>query len=233
MQCAQATNEQPEPSPRRWGGLAVVGALLLVASAALTHFPPVRPDTGAGAAVSVAWHVLLAGAVPWVLQWGGLALLVAALARGLYRVNSGAVWVGSCFPLVVGLAWWSGLLATLWGGDPLDLLLDRTTSLLRDELGAASPWEWVVYDVFGPLCCPLRLEGPGVLRGWEYAFTALSTLIVMASLVWVLRRTEADVTAEAEDRVNWRGLALIALWTLLYIGPVFLRTAFRASTAGS
>jgi len=233
MEHAEATSEPPASSPRKWGWLALPGVLLLGAAAAMANFPPIPAQAAQDGGVPLGWHVLLLGAVPWLLQWGGLALLVAAVARGVHRVNSGAVWVGACFPLVVGLAWWAGLLATLWGGDPLDLILDRAAFLLRDELGATSPWQWAVYDILGPLCCPLRLQGPGLLSGWEYVFAALSTLIVMASLVWVLRRTAADATAEAEDRVNWRQLALVTLWTLLYIGPVFLRSALRAATAGS
>jgi len=233
MEHPEATSERPAPGPRKWGWLAVFGMLLLAGAAALAHFPPVRAEAVRGGETPFGWHVLLAGAAPWALQWAALALLVAAVARGVHRVNTGAVWVGVCLPLVVGLAWWSGLLATLWGGDPMDLILDRAAFLLRDELGAASPWEWAVYDVLGPLCCPLRLQGPTLLGGWEYAFAGLSTLIVMASLVWVLRRTESDAAAEAEDRLNWRQLALVTLWTLLYIGPVFLRSALRAATGAS
>jgi hypothetical protein len=184
---------------------------LLALSWYLAKWPPIGPAHLDSRDMGL--RLLIAGAVPWYLQWAGLAILAtyALLGRlGCDReITSGAIVV----PLIVGSAWWAGIVVLHWSEDPLEFVAETIFRTYRHELGTADFCETLLFQVLGPLMCPLVLHGPYTLNGWIYFITLISTLLVIAWGLWVGRRLR---TSEA----TFRSLFVVGL---VYSTPVLLR----------
>lgn len=166
---------------------------------------------------------LCRGALPWILQWAGLAFLWIGIARGRLRANSAAVVLGVLFPLLIGLTWWIGFCATFWTSDPADLLFEAAAHSTAGDY--ATFWQKMLLDVFGPLAHPLGQRPPFTLAGWDFLWTGLSTGLVMSSLTLVARTGKTGSAGSAKPS---RGRILLqVVWVLVYFGPVFLRLTLQ------
>jgi hypothetical protein len=229
-------NGVAEAGPRSTGRsvwlAAVLLALVLLATGAIwAHFPPISQADGMEEFLSesAGYKLFISGAMPWLLQWSGLALLVVAVARARFRVRWADVLLGVCLPLAVGLIWWVGLCATYWTKNPLEAVAEHLMWAWTREYGADSLWQVMLFEVFGPLAHPLRQQGPGNLRGWEFLWTSVSTAVVMSTLTWVGWRLRVE--GARPDRGARRRWLLMFLWTALYISPVFVRALTRVVSA--
>lgn len=224
---------RPHPNGRSVWLAGLSAFVLLVAAGICAHRPPIPQADSLEEflAVSAGYKLFVSGAVPWLLQWAGLALLVVAVARGRFRVRWADILLGVCLPLAVGLIWWVGLYAAYWTKDPLEALVEHLMWAWTREYRADPSWQGILFDVFGPLVHPLRQQGPGTLRGWEFLWTALSTGLVMSTLTWVAWRWRVE--GSRPGRYQWRRWLLMALWVALYTSPVFVREVMRIVNAHS
>jgi hypothetical protein len=220
---ASSTPEiERRPGRRRKAVVAVLLAFALLAAAwILAQYPPVQQAKE----VEQVWSLptgqilLVAGGLPWLLQWAGLAVLTVAVARGRFRVNWGAVLLGVLLPLCVGLTWWIGLCKMLWSSGLLEVIEEE----LAYAISGGTLWQQLLLELSGPLTYPLKQRGPVSLEGWEFLWTGLSTALVMSSLTWVARTRRVD--ASGSPKWTWRQVGLIVIWGLLYFGPIYVRTA--------
>lgn len=148
--------------------------------------PPPQLDAN-----GVGQRILVGGALPWYLQWSGLAVVVVVGVCGRFgcdrEITLGAVLV----PLLVGSVWWLGLAWVHWSQDPLELVSESVIRAYRHEYGAESLMEFVLFRIIGPLTCPMMLGGPFHLESWAFVLTLVSTSLIIVWGLWAGRRLRA------------------------------------------
>lgn len=236
MDSPVAETDQRPAARRKWAVVVVVVFALiavagLVAAWIMARRPPVqRAETlDQIESVSAGYNFLVAGALPWLVQWAALAVLTGAVARAWYRVNWGAVLLGALFPLVIGLVWWIGLAAMFWKTDPLKAIAELILWDMSRGLGTESIGQFLLGEIFGPLCCPLLLAGPVSMQGWDFLWAGVSTGLIISTLTYVVRRTEVDL-AEGQ-KFNLEQFLLVTGWALVYLAPVYIRALQRVSAS--
>jgi len=77
---------------------------LMVLAFLLAQWPPVRRASSISdlETVSVGLNLLIAGALPWLLQWGALALICASLTRQIAFIDRSSTVAAMVLPLAVG-----------------------------------------------------------------------------------------------------------------------------------
>jgi len=220
------TDAEPRFTVTRIRHVAVLTAFaLMVMAFMLAQWPPVRSASDRDIkTVSMGLNLVIAGGLPWFLQWASLAVLLTLLIGHrsyLDRRETIAVVVS---PLAVGSCWWIGVAVTHWGDDPLDFLINSTMWAISRGFGAETLAQAVLFEVLGPLTCPLMLRGPYGLAGWTFLWTALSTTLVMLLFAWTARKLTHVKHARLSSS---RRLVVVGAFVLMYDLPVFLRTAVR------
>ena len=211
-------------------GAVLAAAVLLIAAWKLAHRPAAERAAAEGVdLVSAGYELFATGAQPWLVQWAAVVVLVAAAGVACLRVNWGAVILAAGFTLVVATIWWLGLCETYWQIEPAAASYEQLSWTAAQEPGGQSPVEMILLEFIGPFTCPLKLQGSHTLQGWDFLWTGLSTALVMATLTWVVRRTEADL--DTSKKFNTRQFLLIVGWVLLYLSPVIIRAILRATAA--
>jgi len=228
-----AGDSESRKGPGR-AGVAIwllAGMGLLAGSWGLAHFPPVaRPATlDEAEAVSFGRLLLVAGGLPWLAQWAGCVVLVAAVARGRLRAGWAAVLYGGLLHLVVGLVWWIALAATWWNTAPVEAALETLQWSAARSLGDEPFGQFVLFESLGPLVCPLRLSGPLSMQGQQFLWAGLSSALVMAYWAWAVAKLRRDRLA-AQERPR-RQFLLALLLTAVYVSPMLLRATLRVAAA--
>jgi hypothetical protein len=167
--------------------------------------------------------ILHGGALPWLVQFAGLAALFFVAARRFLGDRKSRT-VCVAVPLLVGLFWWSGLVLQYWNTELLGAVVD----LLGYRMGGGSLFDEILFATAGPLVHPVRLHGPYALSGVEFLWTGLSTTIVLCwlgiGIAWLSRETP-------EGNLNRKSWLRVALVVLVYTSPVYLKFTLSLSEA--
>jgi len=107
----------PESSTaRRWlvfrtaGQIALMAFALGVSAFILAQWPQVhRTGVDELETVNIGLNLLIAGGIPWLLQWASLALLFILLAGRLGYLQPRTMIAVALIPLAVGVCWWMGV----------------------------------------------------------------------------------------------------------------------------
>jgi hypothetical protein len=216
-------------SSRRGKGVAVVllaGVLLAGAWGLARCWPTHRASSLEEIeCVFTGYDLLVSGAMPWLLQWAGLAVLTVAVARGCLRVNWGAVLLGILLPLCVGLIWWIGACAVFWRSDPFEATADVLAWSAARHCGGQSLLRSMLFELFGPLTFGWTHHRLGSLLGWDFVWTGVWSMLVMTSLTWVGRTRRLD--ASGRPKCTRGQVVLLVVWVLLYFGPFYIRMTLR------
>ncbi len=208
---------EPYSAGSRHWRLFTAGGGLIVLAAVLAWFPPIlrnqKPDE-----IFIAHNLLIAGALPWFLQWAGVAAILWAFSSTRSEHWSGGRVFAILSTFTLGLVWWGGVTARFWGKSFLEGTTDVVIESIRQNFGQID----LLFDYVGPLIDPLALQGPLVLDGWRFLVALASTTLVMAYLLLVGRFA----------RMGRRGFALRDLLrfvagVLLFFLPPFIRLGVR------
>lgn len=208
-----------------WRPMAVAAIALGALAFSLAQWPLVyRAGLGDFENASAGLTLIIAGGFPWFLQWASLAMLFTVLVRHQGYLDRRTTIAVVVLPLAVGSCWWIGVAITHWGDDPLDFLLNTTMRSISRGFGAETLAQGALFEILGPLTCPLMLRGPYVLAGWTFLWTALSTTLVMLLLAWTARKLKRmkDLRLSGPRRC-----ALVGAVVLIYDLPVFIRAVIR------
>ncbi|NLS93708.1 MAG: hypothetical protein GXX96_16230 [Planctomycetaceae bacterium] len=113
--------------------------VLLAASWAWARWALIRPapefefDEG-----SFSVNLLIAGAVPWFVQWAGIACLLVGFLSSRWGLDRRAVLKAAGVPLIVGAAWWTGIVAVHWSENPLDWSVAASDGHSGSDAGVGS-----------------------------------------------------------------------------------------------
>lgn len=221
--------EVPQRDSRSGYSTFFFGAFLLGLSWALARWAPIRraPDVELEE-VSVGLNLLVAAAVPWLLQWAGVVLLFLGARRFVPSINRRLVFMGAVVPLLVGLVWWTSLVVIHWSDNPLEVIEGMMQLSILQQFGEESVGQGFLHDVVGPLATPFLLHGPYSMSGWISLWIGLSTAAVMG--IWIaIAKIMTDLEKNGSLRPQQWLLcaALIMLWLL----PVVIRTVSRVWNA--
>ena len=207
--------------------LWLAAAALMLAAIAIAHWPLLAGGGRSDAhQVSVGHHLLLFSAIPWLLQWGSLALCLALLAEPY--LDRPVVLTAIGCPLTLGFGWWAGVVTIHWHHDLIQFVTASYMRLMAFELASESFAEGVFFDVLGPLTAPLMLRGPWTLARWTFAWTTLSTALTMIVIV-AAEGTLSHLRQRDGGRLRcWlAGSAFVILFNL----PILLRVGIRLARA--
>jgi hypothetical protein len=172
--------------PRRegkWPWFCVAATLVLIGWL-LAHNRSISevsaPDNG-----SFTFSLMVAGALPWFLQWAGVICAIFGCSRSVNARNAArfSMWC-SC---VLGTLWWSGLALRFRGMSPLEAVNDIVFFALKSRLGSATNFDEILFHVIGPVLGSLQLRGPLDLQGWNFLFAMFSTALLVGYLFVVGR----------------------------------------------
>lgn len=211
---------------KAWRPMTLTAFALGVLAFILAQWPPVHRAVGVDdlETVSMGLNFFIAGALPWFLQWAALAVLFTLLIGHLGYLDRGTTVAVALFPLAVGSCWWIGLVVTFWDRDPLDSLMYSAMWSISRGFGAETLAQTVLFEVLGPLTCPLMLRGPYALAGWTFLWTALSTTLVILLLAWTARKF---ATMKCLRPSRSHRLVLVGAVVLIYGLPSLLRAVIR------
>jgi hypothetical protein len=219
--------EQRPDFPLTWSQAVTLAVVLLAGSWALGQWPidewlpRVFHVEGEDLRwVSMGAHYLVAGALPWVLQWMGLAVLLGAVAGGARGVRRVVVAVGTIGPSIVGLVWWIGLAALFWHSDFAETQLCLASYAIQEQWSTLPFGADILFTVFGTLTCPLKLSGPFTMRGIHFALTAISTALSIAWWTWILHKIDRTPPG---PRRSWRQLFVPVVGAIVWSAPVGIR----------
>jgi len=214
---------------RTWHATTLTALTLAVSSFILANWPPIRRATVAELeTVSVGVNLLIAGALPWFLQWGVLAIVSFSLIRRRAHLDRRTTVAVVILPLAVGSCWWIGIAATHWGDNPLEAIVNLVMWSSSRAFGAESFVESILHEGLGPLTCPLMLRGPYTLAGWNFLWTALSTGLVTLLWAWAIR-TLTDLNRSGKPMAS--RFFLMGIVILLYDSPILIRCIVRVAGA--
>jgi hypothetical protein len=203
----------------------VLGVLAYI----LAQWPPVyRAGVGDLETVSMGLNLVIAGGLPWFLQWASLAVLFTLLIGHLGYLDRRTTIAVVFFPLAIGLSWWIGVAVTHWADDPLDFIVNWVMWSVSRGFGAETLAQAALFELLGPLTCPLMLQGPYALAGWTFLWTALSTTLVMLLLAWTARKL-TDIKHLPFS--SFRRLCMVGAFVLIYNLPVLVRAVVRVVTS--
>jgi hypothetical protein len=202
--------------------LLALACVLLGVAWTVAHRPPVHRAGGLDdiESISTGYNLLAAGGLPWLLQWAAIALALVALTHQYRHFRGTDVLIGTLTPLLVGLCWWISLAVLYWRSDPIDVIHDMVSRHINRQFGDSAFWEIAVFDVLGPVVCPLRLAGPVSLAGWDFLWSGLSTGVVMVYCTWASRWSGLKLSLSVScTRGEFLRLFLVQL---VYFAPVVL-----------
>jgi hypothetical protein len=201
--------------------LIIPAILLALAAFVLAQWPSVaRIDVADLTSSLIGQRMLIAGALPWFLQWAALAVLCHLIARRIGNAHHSRALVAVLVPLAVGASWWIGVAATHWGDNSLEFVGKVAMRSTMRNLAGDTLVQCALFDVLGPLACPLMLRGPYVMAGWSFLWTALSTALVMSLFMWIAQTVAVMNRGRSS---NLRISAFLCLGALIYTLPVLLR----------
>ena len=199
-------------------GSIALAIVLFGVALALAHRSPSHDDI---ASASAAYNLLVVAALPWTLQWSAIALLLVALTRQRLHIHRTHLLYAILTPLVVGMCWWISWTVLFWQKDPFEASLEFLARKYVGHMSGYSFWEIILFDVLGPLVCPLQLAGPVGLRGWDFLWVGLSTAIVMVYWAWASGWSRMTFSFSLTRGQFFR----ILLVNLIYYLPVILHAA--------
>ncbi len=214
---------------------AISASILLAVSWLLATWPPIDRFGAASSTVelediSAGFNLLIAGALPWLLQWAAIAVVIYALCRTKLGFKRSHAWAVISFPLVTASIWWIGLATILWSSNPLEAVLEMIAIRVVAYLGGGSFWEFCVFDFAGPVTFPLVARGVMSLDGWNFLISGASTALVMLFMAFYAarcRRFEHEPLARQVRLV----LPSALLSTLLYTLPAAIRCGIRVAAS--
>jgi hypothetical protein len=215
-------SSRDDRSPRHAFANFLVALMLLAAAWAWARWAPIRraPEFEFEE-VSIGVNLLIAGAVPWFVQWAGVTCLLVGLFSFRWGLDRRVVLTAAAVPLIVGAAWWIGIVAVHWSEDPLEAMVTMFAQEFARRQGGGSLGQGVLHEVLGPLTAPLLLSGPYSLVGWNFLLTALSTAAVICLWLPLARAGKGK-----EPRLGVYGIVL-CVWLL----PVVIRAVTRVVEA--
>ncbi|MAG93118.1 MAG: hypothetical protein CMJ48_05150 [Planctomycetaceae bacterium] len=205
----------------------IIALILLALSWLLATWPPTDRFGAAGSTVqiddiSAGFNLLMAGALPWLLQWAAIAVLAYALCRAKLGFKRSYAWAVISVPLLTASIWWIGLATRFWSSNLLEFIADVTLAHTDQQLGGAPLWYEVLFDFAGPMTFPIVAQGIVSLGGWNFLISGLSTALVMLlfTLFFVRARQIEDAPITRQLRV---AVPFALLWTL----PLTIRCGMR------
>lgn len=224
---AESTTQSPRlESQRNWAWKIGVSFLLLAIAWIWAEFPPhlevsiLDEDT-----VRLGYNVLLMLAIPWLLQWAAVVLLLTTVCRRLWNVDRGPIIFATCWTLLVGTMWWTALFVRACQNSPLEWLIEIVAEEVSFNLGGGSVGYHLVFRVLGPLVHPLGSSGPGAMAGWEFLWTGLSTTLVTA--YWIGAASWIGFSTRLWGFPTRGELLRLVAAILLYMVPSYLHLANR------
>jgi hypothetical protein len=225
----QEANAAPRHDRRLAYAPFLVAALLLTASwvwaqwASSRRTPEIEFEQ-----VSVGFHFLVSGALPWLLQWAGVLLLFLAVSPFVPTIDRRCVLHGATVPLILGSVWWTSLIVTYWSDDPFEAILSVMMLAAAEQFGGESLGQGLIYGVVGPMTTPLMLHGPVSMTGWASLWTGLSTAVVMGiwtAIAKIVRGLQCGGTLKGRQ---WAWCAFLVLLCQL---PVIVRAVSKVLAA--
>ena len=189
---------------------------LIAVSVYLVH--AIRPNPA-----DIMSTILYLGALPWFLQ-------CVAVSMSYYRVlgangehRSHIAVLPSILALTVGVLWWVSILVSLRHTEFASYLSSSSVYNMSHAHGVESLGELILYEVIGPLTCPLLLSGPILLTRWNFVWNILSTIGVIMLWSWIGQLlTQLSPPSGRRHRI-----ALAFGGALLYTVPVLVRSIYR------
>jgi|GEM_PF-3407821 hypothetical protein len=203
--------------PRRkatWPLYSAAAAFVLI-GCLVAQFPPIQKAVSSDD-VSATYNLMVAGAIPWFLQWVGVtcAILACFGSRNTRNAKLFAI-LGS---LTLATIWWSGLAFKFQTMDPLEAVLDVAMFEIHSHFGISTPFDETLFHFIGPILDPLHLHGPLNLHGWNFLVVVPSTTLVVGYLLIVGRFLPISSRSHSvRDYLKLTGAML----------PVFLPPFFR------
>jgi hypothetical protein len=214
------SNDKPWLQP--WVAILAIPVLLGL-SALLAQFVTFRHST---LSIPFAVAVLIRDAIPWLIQFAAIALLLVSLNRAFIHATRPQVKAGLGYPLGVGLIYWIWTIAKLLpNATALDAINGRILEDLGRQLGGAPRLQDILYRFNSLLVAPLNSQGWIIhMQEWGFVLCGLSTLL--ATAYWLYAAKWIGFT----DKTLWiphaRQWFRILLAMLAYFLPVFIDSAF-------
>jgi hypothetical protein len=170
--------------------------------------------------ISFAYNLMTAGALPWLLQWGGVTC--AILTRFGSRNTRNAGFFAVMGSLTLAAIWWFGVAFKYRAMDPLEVVLDQVSFAVESHFGTSTFLDTTLFHFIGPIMGPFRLRGPINLHEWNFLFAVLSTSLMVGYLLFIGRFLQTGKrSSTASDYVKFIG-ALLPVFL-----PPFIRLGLR------
>lgn len=127
--------------------------------------------------ISVTRHIVLAGAIPWCIQFVATLLVVRSCCRSRPHCES-AVKFSAVATATIGMVWWVGVAVTYHGQGPLDAISQMLITSVEQQLGGERFSSVLIHRICGPLISIIQLRGFLSLAGvrFFYSLASLSLL---------------------------------------------------------
>ena len=204
--------------------LVLTAGVFLTIAWLLAQYPPI-PQRGSVDDVSLVLIVLVAGALPWFLQWVGVTCAIAVLlCRGMRR---GAFHFAMITSLLLATIWWIGIALKLQGQHFLESILELQMFELQSAFGTASFFDECLFHFVGPIVGLVQLRGPMTLSGWDFPLAVLSTALIFGYLLLIGQWSHIGSGAfKGRDCLKLVvGLLLLYLPAFLRLGLEYIQTS--------
>ncbi len=205
-----------------WAFPCSAAVLILVAWLVAQYSPVPKGSISTIHDVSFVYGILVAGALPWFLQWAGISCVILYLWRRDPQKWKGPALFAILFSLISAAIWWSGLVFKFWGMDPLDALLDVLTLETAMQLGGGGTFDFFLFNFFGPIIGPIGLQGPINLSGLNFVSAMASTVLLSGYLLLIGRLFRAG----SKNQSVKNQVKLVAAMQLCFL-PSFIRIGMQ------
>lgn len=191
-------------------------AVLILVAWLVAQYPPVPKGS------TFSYGLIMAGALPWFLQWAGISCVILCLWRRDPQNWRGPALLAILFLLISAAIWWSGVVFRFWGMDPMDAFLDVLALETAMQLGGGDVFDFFLFNFFGPIIGPIGLQGPINLSGLNFVSAMASTILLSGYLLLIGRLFRAG----SKNQSVKNQVKLVAAMQLCFL-PSFIRIGMQ------
>ena len=195
--------------------LVLTAGVFLAIAWLVAQYPPIS-QRGSVDDVSLVLIVLVAGALPWFLQWVGVTCAVAVLPR--QRFGRGAFLFAMIASLSLATIWWIGITLRLQGRHLLESNLELQMFELQSAFGTSTFFDECLFHFVGPIVGLVQLRGPVTLSGSDFPLAVLSTALIFGYFLLI-----GQWSRIGSKPIKGRDFLKLVVGLLLLYLPAFVR----------